>query len=65
MKAMALELVKGKIDEINQTVTISWIIPRVLDDDSISVMKEKFERWNNDLKDMIKSVKDPVWLAEE
>ena len=42
MKAMALELVKGKIDQINQTVTISWIIPRVLDGDSIGVMRDKF-----------------------
>ena len=64
MKAMALELIKGKIDQIAQTVTVSWIIPRVLDEDSIKVMRGKFEKWNNDLKDIIRTVKDPSYLAD-
>lgn len=33
---------KGKIDQIKANVTISWIIPRVLDSESIKVMRDKF-----------------------
>jgi hypothetical protein len=42
MKSMALNLVKGKIDQIRQNITVTWIIPRVLDGDSIKVMRDKF-----------------------
>jgi len=30
MKAMSLELVKGAIDEVDQTVQVEWIMPRYL-----------------------------------
>ena len=30
MKAMALGLVKGSIDQLRQEVTVSWIAPKVL-----------------------------------
>ena len=65
MKAMSLQLIKGKIDQIKQQITVSWILPRVLDGESIKVMRDKFERWNTDLKELIRTVKDPLFLAED
>lgn len=35
MKAMSLELVRGSIDEVDQTVTITWIMPRYLSMDHL------------------------------
>ena len=65
MKAMALELVKGRIDQTKQEVTISWIVPRVLDHESVNVMKDKFEKWNDDLKSLIRTIKDPSWISDD
>jgi hypothetical protein len=31
MKAMALKLIKGSIDELAREVTISWVAPKVLE----------------------------------
>lgn len=31
MRAMSLELIKGSIDQIDGIVSVTWIIPRVLD----------------------------------
>ena len=30
MKAMSLDLVRGSIDEVDQTVNITWVMPRYL-----------------------------------
>jgi len=35
MKAMSLELVRGSIDEVDQTVNITWIMPRYLSMDHL------------------------------
>lgn len=42
MKAMALKLVRGSIDQISQDVTITWVAPKVLEADRISTMLKKF-----------------------
>lgn len=42
MKSMALKLVRGSIDQINQNVTITWVAPKVLETDRISTMLKKF-----------------------
>ena len=43
MKALSKELIKGKIDQLNQCMQITWLIPRVLNNDRIGVMKQKIE----------------------
>lgn len=35
MRCMSLELIRGYIDQINSTVNVTWIIPRVLDNQRI------------------------------
>jgi 26S proteasome regulatory subunit N9 len=46
MKAMALGLTKGLIDQLNEDVTITWIAPKVLENERIGVMLGKFEEWD-------------------
>ncbi|OON16419.1 PCI domain protein, partial [Opisthorchis viverrini] len=36
MRAMSLGLIKGRIDEVNHSVSISWLKPRVLDREQVS-----------------------------
>jgi len=43
MKAMALGLIRGSIDQLNEDVTVSWIAPKVLESERIGVMLKKFE----------------------
>ena len=50
MKAMALELVKGSIDQLKQQVTISWVAPKVLEVARVGTMLHKFEEWEDGVK---------------
>jgi 26S proteasome regulatory subunit N9 len=42
MKSMALELIKGSINQIRQEVTVTWVAPKVLEMNRISTMLGKF-----------------------
>ena len=57
MKAMALGLSKGLIDQLNQDVTITWIAPKVLENERIGVMLGKFEEWDQGVENVYKMVK--------
>jgi len=45
MKSFSVKLVKGLIDEVNQSVSIYWVQPRVLDIQQITKMKERLNTW--------------------
>lgn len=45
MKALALGLIKGFIDEIDQNVDISWVHPRVLDKNQIVSLMRNVSAW--------------------
>ncbi len=57
MKAMALGLTKGLIDQLNEDVTISWIAPKVLESERIGVMLGKFEEWDQGVEKVYNMVK--------
>ena len=42
MKSMALKLVKGSIDQIKKEVTVSWVAPKVLENERVGIMLKKF-----------------------
>ena len=59
MRAMALGLVKGVIDEVAQVVEVSWVQPRVLDAGQISHLIEQIDTLSS------KSLKAHGLIAEQ
>ena len=45
MKALSQGLVKGRIDEVEQSVMLTWVQPRVLDRQQVERMTLKIESW--------------------
>eukprot|EP00658_Telonema_sp_P-2_P064200 TRINITY_DN530_c0_g2_i1.p1 TRINITY_DN530_c0_g2~~TRINITY_DN530_c0_g2_i1.p1 ORF type:complete len:437 (-),score=170.09 TRINITY_DN530_c0_g2_i1:331-1596(-) len=58
MKAMALDLIKGRIDEVDQTVLVTWALPHALDLDQIGVVKDNISEWQAKTKETMKFVQD-------
>jgi len=56
MKAMSLGLIKGLINEVENVVKVTWIMPRVLDKERIGVMREKIDQWNHSVSGLIKTI---------
>ncbi|KAJ8602786.1 hypothetical protein CTAYLR_002592 [Chrysophaeum taylorii] len=50
MRAMALNLVRGQIDEVKQSVHFSWVAPRVLDDHQIAHLVTQLDTLNDKAK---------------
>ena len=53
MKAMALGLVRGEIDEVDKVFTINWLQPRVLDPGRINLINTRLQKWRNTVKDVL------------
>lgn len=49
MKALSLGLLKGFIDEVAETVTITWLQPRVMNRENIESMRQRLVQWDNDV----------------
>ncbi|GAM21381.1 hypothetical protein SAMD00019534_045560, partial [Acytostelium subglobosum LB1] len=47
MKALSLKLIRGLIDQIDQTIMITWVTPRILDINQIATMKSKILDWTD------------------
>ena len=45
MRALSLGLIKGTMDEIDQNVTVSWVMPRVLDSNQLKALGSRFSEW--------------------
>lgn len=45
MKAMALEVIRGSIDQVGAMVYVDWLQPRILDASQIQSMKEATKKW--------------------
>lgn len=56
LKAMSLELIRGLIDQVDRTVSITFIQPRVLDKTRIATMRGKFEYWEGNLQKLMKVI---------
>lgn len=56
MRALALDLVKGSIDQVEQTATLTWVQPRVLDKNQISLMAGRVNGWVRDVESREKEI---------
>lgn len=56
MRALSKQLVKGYIDEVEATVKITWVQPRVLNKDQIRGMRTKLESWIKDINDFSRTL---------
>eukprot|EP00331_Platyophrya_macrostoma_P005899 CAMPEP_0176423540 /NCGR_PEP_ID=MMETSP0127-20121128/10339_1 /TAXON_ID=938130 /ORGANISM="Platyophrya macrostoma, Strain WH" /LENGTH=383 /DNA_ID=CAMNT_0017804499 /DNA_START=30 /DNA_END=1181 /DNA_ORIENTATION=+ len=63
IKAMSKQLLKGTIDQVDQKVKVTWIMPRVLDTERIAVMKKKLDSWNKTLESLVKTVDNGNFAA--
>jgi len=50
MKALAKGLVKGSIDQVDQTVNLTWVQPRVLDKDQVKTLMSKISNLNDSIR---------------
>ncbi|XP_078276928.1 26S proteasome non-ATPase regulatory subunit 13-like isoform X3 [Rhinoraja longicauda] len=58
MKALSAGLVKGSIDEVDHKVHMTWVQPRVMDLQQVSLMKQRLEAWCADVKSISILVED-------
>ncbi|GAA5916175.1 hypothetical protein JCM5296_003954, partial [Sporobolomyces johnsonii] len=47
MKALALKLIRGTLDQVSSTATISWVQPRVLDRPQIDGLRTRLVEWTD------------------
>lgn len=45
MRALSLKLIKGTMDQVDETVDITWVMPRVLDKEQMSELATRFGEW--------------------
>ena len=58
MKALCLDLIKGTIDQFDEVVHISWILPRYLNNGHLEIMVERLGNWGQNMEDVIRQVTD-------
>ena len=50
MRGLSLKLVKGHIDQVEQTATLTWVQPRVLNNEQVTMMAHRVKNWVSDVK---------------
>ena len=58
MKAMALGLVHGEIDEVDKIVSVSWLQPRVLDHGRMALLHSRLGDWRNLVKTVLSHLEE-------
>eukprot|EP00602_Paraphysomonas_sp_CaronLab_P000635 CAMPEP_0185025892 /NCGR_PEP_ID=MMETSP1103-20130426/9438_1 /TAXON_ID=36769 /ORGANISM="Paraphysomonas bandaiensis, Strain Caron Lab Isolate" /LENGTH=375 /DNA_ID=CAMNT_0027559273 /DNA_START=1 /DNA_END=1128 /DNA_ORIENTATION=+ len=58
MRAMSLGLIKGSIDQVDQTVNVTWVQPRVLDKDQVGMLVKQIDGWTEKVKKTLVAVED-------
>jgi len=52
IKALSQTLVKGRIDQVDGSVHMTWVQPRVLDKNQVEVMMKKIDAWGQSVSSM-------------
>jgi 26S proteasome regulatory subunit N9 len=45
MRALSVHLIEGSMDQVDQTVSITWVLPRVLDTAQLQALASRFGEW--------------------
>ncbi|KAJ3265766.1 26S proteasome regulatory subunit [Chytriomyces hyalinus] len=53
MKALSLGLIRGSIDEIDETVSVTWVQPRVLEMSQIKTIRDRLAEWSGNVKEKV------------
>lgn len=56
IRALAQGLVKGTIDQVDQTLTVTWIQPRVLERSQVEVLAGKIGAWKTKITSALEMV---------
>ncbi|EER14780.1 26S proteasome non-ATPase regulatory subunit, putative [Perkinsus marinus ATCC 50983] len=57
-KTMCAGLIKGSIDEVNRTVKVTWVRPRVLDMQRLELLKFRLEGWSQQATQLLQEVEE-------
>lgn len=58
MKAMAKGLLKGEIDEVERKVKVSYILPRALNGQQLSVLQQRVVDWKASIQTVVNHLED-------
>ena len=58
MRAMSLGLLKGTLDGVEGTVSITWVQPRVLDRDQIKLLQDQLSTWVDKTKSALVTIEE-------
>ncbi|KAI9019738.1 hypothetical protein DFJ74DRAFT_644064 [Hyaloraphidium curvatum] len=53
MRALSLGLIRGKLDELEKVVNITWVQPRTLDRNQIATMTKALDEWSGRVKELL------------
>jgi len=65
MRALSLGLLKGSIDQINQTISINWVQPRIINQEQIENMKQRLVSWDQNVVQLGKHMEangKEIWI---
>lgn len=56
MKALSLTLIKGNIDQVEEVIHVTWVLPRYLSKSHLEIMVRKLRDWENKMEDVVRLI---------
>ncbi|AET39149.1 proteasome regulatory particle lid subunit RPN9 Ecym_4069 [Eremothecium cymbalariae DBVPG len=56
MKSISLGLLKGSIDQVEELVTITWVQPRIINEEQINKMKDRLVEWDEQVAKLTRKI---------
>jgi 26S proteasome regulatory subunit N9 len=60
MRALSLGLVRGTIDEVDGTFTVTWVQPRILNKEQIAHLNQKLVDWGEKVKSAVRVMESGI-----
>lgn len=60
MKAISLHLISGHMDEVKQTLTVTWVMPKQLTDKEVKQRGESVETWSKHIYNVLLNMENEV-----